>query len=235
MRFDILTIFPEIFNNYFGASIINRAQTKKIIEIYIHNLRNWTTDRHQSVDDSPYGGGTGMIFKIEPIFRAVKELKKGQKKKNKECRVILFSAKGKSLNQSRVKKLSQYKRLILICPRYEGADERVAKYVADEEISIGNYILTGGELPAMVLVDSITRLLPGAIRKESLLEESFLSSRNQIIDSRFLGEYPQYTRPEIFYPEKNKKIAWRVPKILISGNHKKIQDWKLSHFKKIKK
>jgi len=222
MRFDILTIFPEVFKNYFDTSIIKRAQSKKIIEIYIHNLRDWTTDFHQSVDDAPYGGGKGMIFKVEPIVKALKDLKKGQSKQGAKYRVILFSPKGKKLNQSRVKKLTRYKKLILICPRYEGVDERVAKYIADEEISIGDYILTGGELPAMVLVDSITRLLPGVINKESLLEESF--------NIKNLGEYPQYTRPAIFYPnKKNKKIAWRVPKTLLSGNHKKIQQWQQKH------
>jgi len=233
MRFDIITIFPEIFDSYFNTSIIKRAQVKKIIKISIHNLRNWATDRHQSVDDSPYGGGKGMIFMVEPIFKAIKALKKNNKN-NKKCRVILFSAKGKRLTQSRVKNLSRYKRLILICPRYEGVDERVAKYIADEEVSIGEYVLTGGELPAMVLVDAISRLVPGVIKKESLLEESFsFVSRSSILGKESLGEYPQYTRPEIFYPEKDKKVSWRVPKVLVSGNHKKIQDWKLKHFKKI--
>ncbi|MDD5760464.1 MAG: tRNA (guanosine(37)-N1)-methyltransferase TrmD [Candidatus Pacebacteria bacterium] len=235
MRFDILTIFPEVFKNYFDTSIIKRAQSKKIIEIYIHNLRKWTTDPHQSVDDVPYGGGKGMIFKVEPIYKAVKDLKK-QNRQKARCRVILFSPKGEKLNQSRVKKLSQYRRLILICPRYEGVDERVAKYIADEEISIGDYVLTGGELPAMVLIDSITRLLPGVINKESLLEESFAQNfKLEIPNSEFLGEYPQYTRPAVFYPEKgNKKIAWRVPSVLLSGDHQKIQQWKQKHFKKIK-
>jgi tRNA (guanine37-N1)-methyltransferase len=236
MRFDIITIFPEIFDSYFNTSIIKRAQAKKIIEINIHNLRDWTTDHHQSVDDSPYGGGKGMIFKVEPILKAIKNLKKKQRKNSKECRIILFSAKGKKLNQSRVKKLSRYKQLILICPRYEGVDERVAKYIADEEVSIGEYILTGGELPAMVLVDAVSRFVPGVIKKESLLEESFSFVPKALVSgTESLGEYPQYTRPEIFYPGEDKKTAWRVPKVLVSGNHKKIQDWKLKHFKKIKK
>jgi tRNA (guanine37-N1)-methyltransferase len=235
MRFDIITIFPEIFDSYFNASIIKRAQVKKIIKINVHNLRNWTTDRHQSVDDSPYGGGKGMIFKIEPIFKAIKALKK-KDKNDKKCRTILFSAKGKRLNQARVKKLSQYRQLILICPRYEGVDERVAKNIADEEISIGEYVLTGGELPAMILVDAVSRLVPGVIKKESLLEESFsVFSKSSGSEKKSLGEYPQYTRPEIFYPGKDKKVSWRVPKILVSGNHKKIQDWKLKHFKKMNK
>lgn len=223
MRFDILTIFPEIFDSYFNTSILKKAQKKKLIKIYTHNLRKWTLDRHQTIDDSPYGGGMGMIFKVEPIFKAVKDLKK---KKIKKCRIILFSAKGNRLTQKKAKHLSKYDQLILICPRYEGADERIAKYIADEEISIGEYVLTGGELPAMILVDSVSRFVPGVIKKESLSEESF--------NIKGKGEYPQYTRPEIFYPNKrNKKTAWRVPKVLLSGNHKKIKEWKSKHLKKI--
>lgn len=223
MRFDIITIFPEVFDCYFNTSILKKAQEKKLIKIYTHNLRKWTLDRHQTTDDCPYGGGMGMIFKVEPIFKAVKDLKK---KKVKKSRIILFSAKGKKLTQNKVKQLSKYDQLILICPRYEGVDERVAKYIADEEISIGEYVLTGGELPAMILVDAVSRFVPGVIKKESLLEESFN------IEGK--GEYPQYTRPEIFYPsKKSKKIAWRVPDVLLSGNHKKIKEWKSKHLKKI--
>jgi len=246
MRFDILTIFPEIFDSYFNTSILKRAQEKKLIKIYSHNLRKWTFNRHQTIDDRPYGGGAGMIFKVEPIFRAVKDLKK---KKFKKCRVILFSAKGEKLTQKKVKRLSNYKQLILICPRYEGVDERVAKYIADEEISIGEYVLTGGELPAMVLVDAVSRLVRGVIKKESLSEESFDVARLRrpsqklrramagapfpckIIDFEGKGEYPQYTRPAVFYP---KGVAWRVPKVLLSGNHKKIQEWQQKHLKRIK-
>lgn len=225
MRFDIITIFPEVFDCYFNASILKKAQKKKLIKINVHNLRKWTLDRHQTIDDCPYGGGMGMIFKVEPIFKAIKDLKK---KKTKKCRIILFSAKGKKLTQRRVKQLSKYDQLILICPRYEGVDERVAKYIADEEISIGEYILTGGELPAMVLVDAVSRFIPGVIKKGSLLEESFS------IDFGGKGEYPQYTRPEIFYPnKKKKKIVWQVPDILLSGNHKKIKEWRRKHLKKI--
>jgi len=225
MRFDILTIFPEIFDSYFNTSILKRAQGEKLIKIYSHNLRKWTFNRHQTTDDRPYGGGAGMIFKVEPIFRAVEDLKK---KKLKKCRVILFSAKGKKLTQKKVKRLLNYKQLILICPRYEGVDERVAKYIADEEISIGEYVLTGGELPAMVLVDAVSRLVRGVIKKESLSEESFM------LNSKLLGEYPQYTRPAVFYPSQNDKVvAWRVPKVLLSGNHKKINEWQQKHLKKL--
>jgi len=224
MRFDILTIFPEIFDSYFNTSILKKAQKKRLIKIYIHNLRKWTLDRHQTTDNCPYGGGMGMIFKVEPIFKAVKDLKK---KKIKKSRIILFSAKGKKLTQKKVKQLSKYDQIILICPRYEGVDERVAKYIADEEISIGEYILTGGELPAMVLVDAVSRFVPGVIKKGSLLEESFSA------DFEGKCEYPQYTRPEIFYPNEKKKTAWRVPNILLSGNHKKIKEWRRKHLKKI--
>jgi len=221
MRFDILTIFPEAFESYFNTSIIKRAKAKKLVKINIFNLRKWTKDRHQTVDDRPYGGGAGMIFMLEPIFKALKNLRK--KQKQVKTRVILFSLKGKKLTQKKLEQLKKYDQLILICPHYEGVDERVARYLADEEISIGDYILTGGELPAMILVDAITRLIPGAIREESLKEESFSLSPDKY-------EYPQYTRPEIFYPNsKNKKIAWRVPKILLSGNHQKIKEWRDKH------
>jgi len=221
MRFDILTIFPEAFESYFNTSIIKRAKAKKLLKINIFNLRKWTKDKHQTVDDRPYGGGAGMIFMLKPIFKALKNLRKKQKQAN--TRVILFSLKGKKLTQKKLEQLKKYDQLILICPHYEGVDERVARYLADEEISIGDYILTGGELPAMILVDAITRLIPGVIRKESLKEESFSLSPSKY-------EYPQYTRPEIFYPDsKNKKIAWRVPKILLSGNHQKIKEWRDKH------
>ncbi len=225
MQFDILTIFPEMFDSYANASILKKAQKKKLIKINIHNLRKWTSDKHQTTDGCPYGGGMGMIFKVEPIFKAIKDLKKRTIKKR---RIILFSAKGKKLTQKKVKQLSKYDQLILICPRYEGVDERVTKYISDEEISIGEYILTGGELPAMILVDAVSRFIPGVIKKESLLEESFST------DFEGKGEYPQYTRPEIFYSDKGKKkISWRVPRILLSGNHKKIKEWRREHLKKI--
>jgi len=249
MRFDIITIFPEVFENYFNTSIIKRARQKGLVKINFHNLREWADDRHQTIDDRPYGGGAGMIFMIEPIFKAVKEIKKRKTKK----RIILFSVKGKKFTQKEALRLSKYRQLILICPHYEGVDERVAKYIADEEISIGDYILTGGELPAMVLIDAVSRLVKGVIKKESLSEESFNVARLRrpsqklrramagapfpckIIDFEGKGEYPQYTRPAVFYPNsKNKKISWLVPKILLSGNHKKIKEWRIKNLKKIK-
>ncbi len=215
LQFDIITIFPEIFDSYFKESILKRAQKKKIIKIKVHNLRKFTKDKHRTVDDKPYGGGAGMIFKVDVIFRAVKKILKT----NKKTRVILFSAKGKKFDQKKAEKLKKYEQIVLICGRYEGVDERVAKHIADEELSIGDYVLTGGEIPAMVVIDAVSRLIPGVIKKESLREESF---------SGLKKEYPQYTRPEKFR-------TWKVPEILISGHHKRIEEWKRKNSKSIEK
>ncbi len=211
MRFDLLTIFPKMFDAYLNESIIKRAQKKKLVSFHFHDLRDFTSDKHRSVDDRPYGGGVGMVMKVEPIFKALKALpKKGRR------RILLMSAKGKTFSQADAKRLSKYKQIVIICPRYEGVDERVVDYV-DEEISIGNYVLTGGELPAMVVMDAVTRLLPGVLGKdESSVDESH--SQPGVL------EYPQYTRPEVF---KGK----RVPKELLSGHHKGIAEWR----KKMKK
>ncbi len=254
MRFDIITIFPDMFKSYFSESIIKRAQEKKLIKINIHNLRDYTKDKHKTVDDTPYGGGAGMILKVEPIFSAVQKIKTPASSADKQnsrlvggqAKIILLSAKGKKFDQKMARKFSKLGQIILICGRYEGVDERVAKHIADEEISIGNYILTGGELPAMIITDATSRLIPGVIKKESLLEESFsldkksgkenkqeaesgppASSMAKLLRAgkrKARREYPQYTKPEIF-----KK--WRAPKILLSGNHKKIEEWKQKHMK----
>lgn len=216
MHFDIITIFPKVFDCYFNESIIKRAQKKGLVKIKIHNLRDYSADKHKTVDEKPYGGGPGMVLKVEPIWKCVRKLKV----KDKKAKIILLSAKGKKIDQAMAKKMAKFKRLILICGHYEGVDERVAKYIADEEISIGEYILTGGEIPAMIIVDAVTRLLPGVLgKKESLLQESF-SEKGYL-------EYPQYTRPEVF-------MGQRVPEVLLSGNHKKIEEWKSKH-SKIKK
>jgi tRNA (guanine37-N1)-methyltransferase len=215
MTFHIITIFPEIFNSYFSESIIRRAKESGKIKIKIHDLRNWASGRHRAVDDKPYGGGAGMVLMAEPLFKAVHDIKKKVPKKEK-TRVILFSAKGKKYNQARAKKLVGFKNFIMICGRYEGVDERVAKYLADEEISVGDFVLTGGEIPAMILVDSISRLLPGVLgNKESLALESHT-------EEGYL-EYPHYTRPEILTVKKKKMKA---PKVLLSGNHGKIEEWR---------
>ncbi len=206
MRFDFLSIFPNVFSAYLNESILKRAQKTKKVSFQFHDLRDYTTDKHRSVDDRPYGGGVGMVMKVEPIYKAIGTLPKRTKR-----RVLLMSAKGKMFTQADAKRLMKYKHVVIICPRYEGVDERVMEYV-DEEISIGNYVLTGGELPAMVVADAITRLIPGVLGKdESSVDESH--SEPGVL------EYPQYTRPEVF----RKK---RVPKELLGGNHKDIAAWR---------
>ena len=210
MNFDIITIFPDIFNSYFSESLISRAQKKKLIKINTHNLRDWASDKHKTVDDKPFGGGLGMVMKVEPIFKAVKKIKKGKKTK-----VVLFTPRGKKFTQKMAYQFSKLDQLILICGRYEGVDERVAKRIADVELSIGDYDLMGGELPAMVVIETMARLVPGVLSKEQLLKERVTKQKGFI-------EYVQYTRPEVF----NK---WRVPKVLLSGNHRKIEEWRKKH------
>ncbi|MBU1177500.1 MAG: tRNA (guanosine(37)-N1)-methyltransferase TrmD [Patescibacteria group bacterium] len=221
MRFDIITIFPKIFDSYFNESIIKRAQKRKLIKINIHNLRDFTKDKHKTVDDKPYGGGFGMVLMVEPIYKAVKKIK-SKILKSKKSKIILLSAKGKKFNQKMAQKFSKLDQIIIISGRYEGVDERVAKYVADEEISIGDYILTGGEIPAMILVDTITRLIPGVINENSLKEESFSKLKIKNCKLKINFEYPHYTRPEKIKIDGKER---HTPKILLSGNHKKIKDW----------
>jgi len=219
MKFDIITIFPEIFNSYFNESIIKRAQKNNLIKINIHNLRDWTKDKHKTVDDTPYGGGAGMVMKIDILYQAIKSVAKIKKK----TKIILFSAKGKKWDQQMAKKYSKLDNLIMVCGRYEGVDERIMNFI-DEEISIGDYVLTGGEIPAMIAVDSITRLLPGVLGNSASPEDESHSTPGTL-------EYPQYTRPEIFTVGKKK---YRVPNILLSGNHSKINEWRENKMKKIK-
>ncbi len=228
IKFNIITIFPELFDSYFKSSLINRALKKKLIKIKTHNLRKWTTDKHQTVDDKPYGGGLGMVFKVEPIFKAVKEILK--KSKSKKRKIILFTPRGKKFNQKLAYNLSKLNEIIMICGRYEGVDERVAKHIADIELSIGDYDLMGGELPAMVVIETVSRLIPGVLGKPQFLKERTTK------DKVFI-EYPQYTRPEIFQPKNRIKLKspkkWKTPKVLISGNHKEIEKWREKHKKKI--
>ncbi len=216
MRFDIITIFPEIFDSFLKESLIARAQKKRLIKVKVHNLRKWTLGRHKIIDDRPYGGGLGMVMKVEPIYKSVKEIKK-----KKKTKVILFTPRGKKFNQKLAYQLSKIDQLIMICGRYEGIDERVAKYIADIELSVGDYDLMAGDLPAMIVVEAVSRLIPGVIGKPQLLKERITKEKGFI-------EYPQYTRPEVF-----KK--WRVPKSLISGNHKEIAEWRKKHQKVIEK
>lgn len=224
MNFHIITIFPEIFDSYFNESILARAQKNKIIKIETHNLRDWTTDKHKTVDDTPYGGGAGMVMKVEPIYKALNTpLIKGAR--GIKSKTILLSAKGKKWDQALAKKYSKLDNIILICGRYEGVDERVKKFV-DEEISIGDYVLTGGEIPAMAIVDSITRLLPGVLGNSESAETESHSEPGVL-------EYPQYTRPEVFATTGGLKgiKKFRVPKVLLSGNHKLIKEWRKKKMK----
>lgn len=223
MQFDIITIFPNIFDSYLNESILKRAQKKGLIKIKIHNLRDYTSDKRRTVDDRPYGGGPGMLLKVEPIYKALQSLKSKSK-------IILLDPAGKKFNQKMAKQLSKLDRLILICGRYEGFDERVKKFV-DENVSIGDYVLSGGELPAMVITEAVSRLIPGVIGKtESLKEETFSELINlKTYKLKNYIEYPQYTRPEIFTLGKKKL---KVPQVLLSGDHKKIWEWKNKHVKK---
>lgn len=208
MQFHIITIFPKAFDSFLKTSLIARGIKKKIISVKIHDLRKWATDRHKSVDDRPYGGGPGMVLRVDVMDRALRAVK--SKIKSQKSKVILLTPQGKPFTAQITKQLSSLKSLILIAGHYEGYDERI-RGLADEEISIGDYILTGGELPAMVLIDSLARFIPGFLGKaQSLAEESFSTS---------LLEYPQYTRPEVY----NGK---RVPKTLLSGNHAAITKWR---------
>lgn len=203
MKINILTLFPNMFDGFLTESIIKRAQDKKIININIENIRDYTEDKHKHVDDTPYGGGAGMVLKCEPVFNAIEKVKK------ENTKVIMLTPEGKKFNQELAYSLSKEEDIILLCGHYEGFDERI-KSLVDMEISIGDYILTGGELPAMVVTDSITRLIPGVIEEESHLNDSF---NNNLLD------YPQYTKPQDFR-------GMKVPDVLLSGDHKKIDEWR---------
>jgi len=233
MTFDVITIFPNLFSSFLNESLIARAQKKQLIKIKIHNLREWTKDRHKTVDDRPFGGGLGMVLKIEPIYKAVKEIKQktknlpaGRQGKKQKTKTILFTPRGKKFNQKMAYQLSRLNQIIMICGRYEGVDERVAKHIADLELSIGDYDLMGGELPAMIVMETVARLIPGVLGKPELLKERVTKEKGFI-------EYPQYTRPEVFEPKRG--VKWLVPKVLLSGHHKKIEEWRKKHQKVIVK
>lgn len=207
MKFELLTIFPEIFRGVFEFGIIRRAVEAGLVEIGIHDLRDFTYDRHRQVDDRPFGGGAGMVMKPEPFFRAVEALTH----KSAETRVVLLTPQGRLFKQAIAEELSREKRLLLICGRYEGVDERVVEKLVDDEISIGDYVLSGGEIPAMVVVDAVTRLLPGALGCEQSAEQDSFSAG--------LLDYPHYTRPAE-YRDLN------VPDVLLGGNHAEIEKWR---------
>lgn len=207
MRFDILTLFPEMFSSPFQESILAKAIEKGLIEVRTINIRDFALDKHRIVDDAPYGGGQGMVMKVEPIARAIEQVKS----EDPSVRTIYLTPEGKPLNQEMARQLSSRSHLILLCGRYEGVDERVRDLFIDEEISIGDYVLTGGELAAMVLIDAVSRLLPGVLGSDrSAEEDSFFGS---------LLEYPQYTRPASFR-------GYEVPEVLLSGNHQMISLWR---------
>ena len=203
MRFDVLTLFPEMFEPI-KQSIIGKAKEKQLIDINLINIRDFSKDKHKKVDDTPYGGGAGMVIMPDVVYDAYKSLN------DENAKVIYLSPQGKVLNQKMVEDLSKQEHLILLCGHYEGIDQRVLDKIVDEEVSIGDYVLTGGEIPAMVLMDSVCRYVEGVIKKDSISEESF---------SQGLLEYPQYTRPEIFEGE-------RVPEVLLSGHHANIAKWR---------
>ena len=203
MKFDILTLFPEMFKPL-EDSIIGRAKENKIIDINLVNIRDFSTDKHKHVDDTPYGGGAGMVMKPDVVYDAYKSVA------SQNAKVVYLTPQGKTLNQKKVEELAKEEHLILLCGHYEGIDQRAIDLIQPEEISVGDYVLTGGELPAMILVDSVSRYVEGVLNKESIEEESF---------SNGLLEYPQYTRPEVFEGIK-------VPEVLLSGNHQNIAKWR---------
>ncbi len=227
ITFHVISIFPNIFSSYFNESILKRSQKKKIIKIKIYNIRSFAKDKHKTADDSPYGGGPGMVMKIEPLLKAVVS---ALRQKNKQTKAVIFSATGKQLNKETARKWgSKYKDIILICGHYEGIDARLKSILKSmkvdvEEISVGPYILSGGELAAMIVVDAISRHIPGVLGKIDSLEEN-------------KGSYPVYTRPELFEftpPGRGKKSKkYRVPQVLLSGDHKKISEWRMRYGKMI--
>jgi tRNA (guanine37-N1)-methyltransferase len=206
MRFDIITIFPEIFSPFLKTGILERAISNGLVNIHIHDLRNFTDDPHKTTDDYPYGGGAGMVMKPEPIAKAIEQAKSGN-----PSNVVYLTPQGKLFNQEYAEDLSKRDGLILLCGRYRGIDERIRELFIDEEISIGDYILSGGEIPAMVIIEVVSRLIPGVLGNEASLEEETLS--------QYLLDSPQYTRPPEF-------MGLKVPDVLLSGNHKEVEWWR---------
>jgi tRNA (guanine37-N1)-methyltransferase len=234
VRFDIITIFPEFFAGPLDYGIVRRAREARLIETHVHDLRGFTKDRHRTVDDRPFGGGEGMVLKAEPLFEAVEALTRGASATTSPppgTAIVLLSAAGKLFRQDAARRLANLDRIVLLCGRYEGVDERVAQHLATDEISIGDLVLSGGELPAAMIVDAVTRLIPGALGNEdSAVNESFSADEvpgerrhaaAQIDgeDSRGILDYPHYTRPQSFR-------GWDVPEVLVSGNHEEIRRWR---------
>ena len=235
MKIDVLTLFPKMFESPFEESIIKRAIKNNLVEIKTHNLRDWAIDDYGSVDDKPFGGDVGMLIRVEPVYKALIEILEinpsqtlpltGQGLEKTKTRVIMMSARGKRFDQAKAEELSKLENLIILAGHYEGFDQRISDYMIDEEISIGDYVLTGGELPAMVLIDSVSRLLPGVLGKdESSKTESWSETEIDGKKTRTI-EYPQYTRPRDF-------MGKTVPEVLLSGDPKKIKQWQLEQIKK---
>lgn len=215
LQIDILTIFPDMFTSVLAESMIKRGLQKELFSIHAHDLRKWSNDKHGKVDDTPYGGGAGMVMTLMPIYNALQELR------TKESHVVLLSASGEQFTQKKAHIYSDKKHIIFICGHYEGIDARVSEYLIDEEISIGKFVLTGGEIPTMAIIDATIRLIPGVLgNEESIKDESFSIEREEE-----LLEYPQYTKPLMFNDMS-------VPDVLLSGNHKLINEWRESHRKR---
>jgi len=234
MRFDIVTIFPEFFGGPLDYGIVRRAREARLVETHVHDLREFTHDRHRTVDDRPFGGGEGMVMKPEPLFEAVESLLGGTNAPPRTA-IVLLSAAGKLFRQDTARRFAQLERIVLLCGRYEGVDERVAEHLATHELSIGDFVLSGGELPAAMIVDAVTRLIPGALGNEdSALNESFSASdaeaerhpvprrggdESPVPTNRGILDFPHYTRPQSFR-------GWDVPEVLMSGNHEEIRRWR---------
>lgn len=230
MVFEVITLFPEMFASPLSQGIIKRALDKNLIKINLHNLRDWAIDKRGSVDDKPYGGGVGMILRVEPIFFALQSILQSDPiNRNKEshqtssCKIILLDPKGTKFTQTKAQEYAGLEKIVLICGRYEGIDERVRLHLVDESISIGDYVLTGGEIPAMVIIDSVTRLIPGVLTKPEAVQNESFSLKSEG-NASFL-EFPQYTRPAEFN-------GWKVPSILLSGNHQEIKKWQKNNLVK---
>lgn len=232
IKFDLLTIFPECLASYFSSSILGRAQKNNLLEINTHDIRKQADNKHNRVDEPPYGGGPGMVLQIEPVYKTLKKIyprlrsasSGGQARKSKNTLIILLTPRGETLTQNKVKELSKYKRLVLIAGHYEAIDARIDNFV-DQKISLGNFILTGGELAAAVVVDSVARLVPGVLGKEESLDEESFSIYDEK-SKKFNIEHPQYTRPEEFRPQGDRGKGLKVPEVLLSGNHEKIRLWR---------